>query len=141
MLQIYYGFLHNKCNSHRGSGCFSVINQIPEIYYNILKFIILSQREGEKLKSNFTNRNKTGLQPVSRTCGTDPLFRKAEEKTRQFEKLAASLAPLNLLPNLLPNLWKQKRSNLVRFLCCLDYSIEVNSQLNNNMDYSNEVTL
>ena len=68
MLQIYYGFLHNKCNSHS----FSVINQIAEIYYNFLKFIILSQRESEKMKNNFTNRNKTGLPPVSRTCGTTP---------------------------------------------------------------------
>ena len=31
---------------------------------------------------------------------------KAEEKTRQFEKLSVPLA----LPNLLPKLWKQKRS-------------------------------
>ena len=40
----------------------------------------------------------------------------------------APSAPLNLRPNLLPNLspdllpnlWEQKRSNTIRFLCCLD---------------------
>ena len=82
-------------------------------------------------KNHISHCNKTGLQHVSRTCGTTPLgFGIAEEKnktvlkTKQVKKLAAPSALSNLLTNLLPNLspdlltnfWEQKRSNLVGFL-------------------------